>query len=204
MTTDSNAASIDSYLQVLSPLTPIFSYNQLETLLCAWVPNRLDGVLERHGLKSGLYVVDHFVVTATIALLLVSTKILVTYVKHQISRRSIPKEQGTQSISVTIHPSITDSYHNIPNVFHQSLAYLISEKTKSWTSGSFSLQALLDIGHDENNPPIFNVVPDLNQGKLIFFIFILFYFFLSFPPPYRLPNCVLGVYPLCYYVECVD
>jgi hypothetical protein len=54
----------------------------------------------------------------------------------------------------------------VANVFHQSLAYLISEKTKTWTSGSFSLQACLDIGHDENNPPIFNVVPDLNQGKL--------------------------------------
>ncbi|KAG2183368.1 hypothetical protein INT43_006374 [Umbelopsis isabellina] len=45
------------------------------------------------------------------------------------------------------------------------MAYLISEKTKAWTFGSFSLHARLDAGHDENNPPIFNVVPDLNQGK---------------------------------------
>ncbi|KAM3581293.1 hypothetical protein VKS41_006118 [Umbelopsis sp. WA50703] len=44
------------------------------------------------------------------------------------------------------------------------MAYLISEKTKAWTFGSFSLQARLDVGHDENNPPIFNVVPDLNQA----------------------------------------
>jgi hypothetical protein len=112
MASDLNDASIDTYLQVLSPLIPIFSYNQLETLLCAWVPHRLDGVLERHGLKSGLYVVDHFIVTATIALLIVSTKMIVTYITHHFSRKPIPDGKGNQSISVTIHPSITDSYHN--------------------------------------------------------------------------------------------
>jgi hypothetical protein len=61
------------------------------------------------------------------------------------------------------------------------MAYLISEKTKAWTFGSFSLQARLDVGHDENNPPIFNVVPDLNQGKhcstyLCYSLFCILYF----------------------------
>lgn len=61
------------------------------------------------------------------------------------------------------------------------MAYLISEKTKAWTFGSFSLHARLDVGHDENNPPIFNVVPDLNQGKhcsiqFCLSIFCVFYF----------------------------
>jgi hypothetical protein len=110
--TDPTDASIDPYSPILSPVLTLFSYSQLETLLCAWVPHRLDGVLERHGLKSGLYVIDHFVVTATIALLLVSVKLLVTYIQQTLERRREPMERHYESISVTIHPFITDSYHN--------------------------------------------------------------------------------------------
>lgn len=112
MNTNAMEGTGEPYSQILTPLTPLFSYSQLETLLCAWVPHRLDGILERRGLKSGLYVIDHFVVTATIALLLVSVKLLVTYIKHTLEKRHAPSERQYQSISVTIHPFITDSYHN--------------------------------------------------------------------------------------------
>jgi hypothetical protein len=104
--------NVDNYMQILSPLVPLFSFTQLETLLCAWVPHRLDTVLDRHGLKSGLYVVDHFIVTATIALLLVSAKFIVTYCNSRWIRGRQRSESHDHTISVTIQPFITDSYHN--------------------------------------------------------------------------------------------
>lgn len=160
---------------ILAPVFSIFSYSQIESLLYAFLPIRL----ERH--KTGIYAIDTFVVTASVTLLLVIIKLVsksidtLVHGQHKVNTRN--------EISVIIEPTHYDDYHSsmcikkktsflvlifiaAPNIYHQALSRLISIHAQENKNGVYKLKPNMEVDHEDSEPPAFNMIPQPDQSKL--------------------------------------
>lgn len=186
----------DDLSAILAPIFSCFSFPQLESVLYAYLPSRL----EQHIHKTGIYAVDTFVVTATVTLLLVAAKLLLrfgTIFLNQWVRKSaaqhrseiavvIEPTQGQDEFSTskrththeTMHHGPLNAYtlgmvraHRLalaplaPNVFHQALLYLVSNRVQNQSQGSYVLKPNNEVDRDALEPPDFHMVPQPNEGN---------------------------------------
>lgn len=91
-----------SFLTVIAPLYNIFSSSQIESLLYAFLPIRLESY------KTGIYAIDTFVVTASVTLILVFLKLIVKSV-DMLRPRHVNR---SNEISVLVEPTHHDDYHS--------------------------------------------------------------------------------------------
>jgi hypothetical protein len=91
---------------ILSPLAHLVSFQQLETLLYAYLPTRLERYLE----KTGIYSVDTFLINAVVTLLLVVVRVVVLACHRLMNRVSThDKHPG---ISIVVDPLVQDDYRS--------------------------------------------------------------------------------------------
>ncbi|KAG2218637.1 hypothetical protein INT45_000810 [Circinella minor] len=189
----------------LAPLFSIFSLPQLESVLYAFLPSRI----EQHIPKTNIYTVDTFIVTATVTFILVVAKLTLllgnTLLKH--SQKKHDKDLKSKGeIAILIEPTASqDDYHTskllfshhasnkngkpvddnmfsntlgllyahssssndlimtAPNVFHQALSHLVSQRIQSQANGYYTLKPNLEVDHSPLEPPAFNIVPQIGQ-----------------------------------------
>lgn len=96
----------------LAPLFSTFSFHQLEAVLYAYLPTRL----QEHVPKTGIYAVDTFVITATVTIVLVAAKVVLALLSmaiNRLKRRQDSEVAAKGDIAVAIDASSTeDEFHS--------------------------------------------------------------------------------------------
>ncbi|KAI8380999.1 P-loop containing nucleoside triphosphate hydrolase protein [Radiomyces spectabilis] len=149
---------------ILAPILSQFSFPQLESVLYAYLPTRIDRLVH----KTGIYAVDTFVVTASVTLVLVAAKLLFHFFTRTLKgdkRTDRPLNDG--EITVVIEPTTQDDYRSTSNIFHQALSFLISEQAQTKSRGRYTLKPDLQVDHDALEPPAFNMQPQPDQEHII-------------------------------------
>jgi hypothetical protein len=120
-------------VDILRPITDLFSQSQLQMMLLAWLPLKMSGVLQ-----TNVYVVDMFITTiistAVVALLTLATK----YGSKLLSLFKSKQKLGTISIQVNYY-RIGYWGEDIVNSHYTSLAWMISRATRNLSCGEFIL-----------------------------------------------------------------
>ncbi|KAI9247202.1 hypothetical protein BDA99DRAFT_258796 [Phascolomyces articulosus] len=151
----------------LAPLFTIFSLPQLESILYAFLPSRI----EQHIPKSNIYAVDTFVVTASVTFILVVARLTLLLGNTLLKRSQRRRDSDLASkgdIAIVIEPTASqDDYHTTPNVFHQALSHLVSQSVQSKANGYYILKPNLEVDHSPLEPPAYNIVPQTGQCKEI-------------------------------------
>jgi hypothetical protein len=109
---------VNELSSILAPLFSTFSFPQLETVLYAYLPTRLESYIH----KTGIYAVDHFIVTATVTIVLVITKLIVKAVQPFLQPNTRKKHVKKQDISVLIEPVHQDDYHS-SKIFIETIGF---------------------------------------------------------------------------------
>ncbi|KAI8138927.1 P-loop containing nucleoside triphosphate hydrolase protein [Fennellomyces sp. T-0311] len=172
----------DALSAALAPLFSTFSLPQLESVLYAFLPSRI----ERHVPKTGLYTVDTFVVTATVTFILVAAKLALlfaTAVLKRTRRRHDLDLAAKGDIAIVVEPTASqDDYHTTPNIFHQALTHLVSRSVQSRANGYYTLKPNLEADHQPLEPPAFNIVPQTGQAYSVKHEECTFYIAFHTPP----------------------
>ncbi|KAI9484672.1 P-loop containing nucleoside triphosphate hydrolase protein [Zychaea mexicana] len=146
--------SDDGINAALAPLFSTFSLPQLESVLYAFLPSRI----ERHVPKTGIYAVDTFVVTATVTFILVAAKIallLANTVLKKSQRRHDSELETKGDIAIVIEPMTSqDEYHTSKLLFSSTSSSSSSQQDKSNNSDTVHLNNTLGLLHAHYNSPI--------------------------------------------------
>src|SRR5256885_14140029 len=136
----------------VKPFVSLFSSEQIQTILLAWLPIKLGPYL------SGIMAVDMFVITVIACGLSTLVKIIFRYF---ILREYINENQITVQIEFYTLGRYNESKKNI---IYESLSWLISQKTKNLTVGNFIVNVIPNLNKNiENVKSMFNVIPDNDQ-----------------------------------------
>ncbi|RUS29420.1 hypothetical protein BC938DRAFT_480681 [Jimgerdemannia flammicorona] len=144
-----------NFADLVEPLYDVFSFAQLEQVLVAYVPQKLGNYI-----KTNIYAVDTFAVTAVVALIVFFFKLF-----HKIGTDLVSGHRLNKgAIAVTIEPMTTDQWNDsVHNIHHKALSWLISEKSKKKESGSYALKPDLEIDYENGEPPVFNMLPQPDE-----------------------------------------
>ncbi|CAB4427535.1 unnamed protein product [Rhizophagus irregularis] len=146
-----------NYAETFRPLTDLFTQMQLNTILLAYLPQKLESYL------TGIITVDMFI-TSVIAC---GISTLFPALFQFITMTGLPwgnKKNVTMQIE---YYSEGRFGYPCPNVFYEALSWLISQQTKKLKDGSFIIQPVNSIYENDDDddcaPPNFNVLPEKNQ-----------------------------------------
>lgn len=122
---------MESFAETVAPIVSLFSASQIESLLYAFLPLRLEAY------KTGIYAIDTFMVTASVTVLIVLFKwiILIMSSMRQKNELMSPKE-----ISVLVDPMHQDDYHS------SMYAYFLYVKKKVENNSFFGSTKYLSSG----------------------------------------------------------
>lgn len=156
------------FTTILSPLAHLVSFQQLETLLYAYLPTRLERYLE----KTGIYSVDTFLINAVVTLLLVVVRVVVLGCHRLMNRVSTHDKRP--GISIVVDPLVQDDYRSSKfsalneesshayswletggNVYHQALCRVLSNQAQVKSYGMYRLKPMDDT---------FHMIPQSHQG----------------------------------------
>lgn len=101
----------DVWSEALAPIIRTFSFSQLETVLYAFLPTRI----EQHVPKTGIYAVDTFVITASVTLILTVAKLtllLLTTIMTRLKQKRNAELANQGYLTITVEPVVAqDDYH---------------------------------------------------------------------------------------------
>lgn len=107
----SHPNSDDIWSDALAPIIRTFSFSQLETVLYAFLPTRI----EQHVPKTGIYAVDTFVITASVTLILTVAKLtllLLTTILTRLKHKRDMELANQGYLTIVVEPSVAqDDYH---------------------------------------------------------------------------------------------
>ncbi|CAI2177070.1 16292_t:CDS:2 [Funneliformis geosporum] len=148
------------YTEIFQPFISLFTQSQVQTILLAWLPTKLESYL------SGIMAVDMFITSVFAYGISALAFTLFTLFGSNIIKGSW---RNRRTVTAQIEHNIIGPY-GIPNVnpLYESLSWLISQQTKSLENGSFIVQLttnfmISDNEKDEYSPPEFNILPEKDQ-----------------------------------------
>lgn len=101
----------DVWSDALAPIIRTFSFSQLETVLYAFLPTRI----EQHVPKTGIYAVDTFVITASVTLILTVAKLtllLLTTILTRLKHKRDMELANQGYLTIVVEPAVAqDDYH---------------------------------------------------------------------------------------------
>lgn len=151
--------NLTPYIDLLDPLYKVFSFSQLELILQAYVPNQLSSYV-----KTNIYTVDTFLVTAAVTLIVFLLKIF-----HKIMTDILlgnTKYKG--GIKITVEPTTPGNWNDmVVNVHYKAISWLVSEKVKEKRRGSYFMKPDLGIHYSSGEPPFFNILPKPDEANQI-------------------------------------
>ncbi|KAI7879995.1 P-loop containing nucleoside triphosphate hydrolase protein [Lichtheimia hyalospora FSU 10163] len=163
----SHSNSDDVWSDALAPIIRTFSFSQLEAVLYAFLPTRI----EQHVPKTGIYAVDTFVITASVTLILTVAKLtllLLTTIMTRLKHKRDAELAYQGDLSIVVEPVVAqDDYHITSNVYHQALSRLVSQGIQSKASGSYTLKPNFELDHASTEPPKFDMIPHPGQACTI-------------------------------------
>src|SRR5688572_5640505 len=110
------------------PFINLFSSTQIQTILLAWLPTKLEPFL------TGIIAVDMFVITIIACGITTLGHIIFSSIRCIIMRESWNEKQ----ITVQIEYYILGRYNERQkNIIYESLSWLISQQTKTLSVGTF-------------------------------------------------------------------
>ncbi|KAJ3109777.1 hypothetical protein HDU97_000007 [Phlyctochytrium planicorne] len=151
----------------LAPVFEIFTGNQLQACLLAFLPTYL-------AINTGNVAVDMFLVTCAVTICMAIVTSGSNVIKAVINDNGMDQNDNTETVSITIEPQRVGKYGNVtPNIHHTALAWLISMRCQGQTKGSFRMAPYdsengtsgwddYDDGQSSSNPnivPAFNILP---------------------------------------------
>ncbi|CAB4480610.1 uncharacterized protein OCT59_012520 [Rhizophagus irregularis] len=149
-----------NYSQIFQPLTILFTQTQLNTILLAYLPSKLEFYL------TGIIAVDMFITTVIASTISTSIPALVQF----LSNTGTPwgKWGNKKNVTMQIEYYTQGKYgYSYTNVFYEALSWLISQQTKELNDGSFVIQTVDTIKNDgvddDCAPPNINVLPEKNH-----------------------------------------
>ncbi|CDH53032.1 mitochondrial chaperone bcs1-b [Lichtheimia corymbifera JMRC:FSU:9682] len=159
--------SDDVWSDALAPIIRTFSFSQLETVLYAFLPTRI----EQHVPKTGIYAVDTFVITASVTLILTVAKLtllLLTTILTRLKHKRDMELANQGYLTIVVEPAVAqDDYHITSNVYHQALSRLVSQGIQSKATGSYTLKPNFELDHAPTEPPKFDMIPHPGQACTI-------------------------------------
>ncbi|KAK9762072.1 hypothetical protein K7432_012532 [Basidiobolus ranarum] len=154
----------DTLNTIWSPFTSLFTSDQVNILLMAWLPSMIG--------TSGHIAVDMFLISALVA----GFVALLKFAGHiSASIFHFRDKRKADSISIQIEPEFMGIYEEFEvNTHHKSLSWLVSEQSKFLLKGNFLMVPEIDNYHgsddeDEVHVPEFNVLPQDNENLFISF-----------------------------------
>ncbi|KAK9762803.1 hypothetical protein K7432_011118 [Basidiobolus ranarum] len=153
----------DTLNTIWSPFTSLFTSDQVNIVLMAWLPSMLA--------TSGHIAVDMFLISALVAGLVA----LLKFIGHiSASIFHFRSKKQADSISIHIEPDFIGPYEEYEvNTHHKSLSWLVSEQSKFLLKGNFLMVPEVNNyrgGNDEEvYVPRFNVLPQDNENLFIAF-----------------------------------
>ncbi|CAB4441100.1 unnamed protein product [Rhizophagus irregularis] len=147
-----------NYSQIFQPLTNLFTQAQLNTILLAYLPSKLEFYL------TGIIAVDMFITSVVACAISTSIPALFQF----ISVTGTPWG-NKKTITIQIEHCTQGKYgYSYTSVFYEALSWLISQQTKKLNDGSFVIQPVNSIYDDDDDeddcaPPNFNILPEKNQ-----------------------------------------
>ncbi|CAG8540518.1 4035_t:CDS:1 [Paraglomus brasilianum] len=149
------------YSTIFAPFVELFNQGQVQTILLAWLPTKLEPFL------SGIMAVDMFLTgaaaTGLTALLIALYTLSLQLWNGQIGYNN----RVTVQIEYYITGTWGDQYTSI---FYEALSWIISKQTKSLNKGSFIVHPTNDdtnANDDECVPPGFIILPEKDQQVTI-------------------------------------
>ncbi|PKC64272.1 hypothetical protein RhiirA1_421780, partial [Rhizophagus irregularis] len=112
-----------NYSQIFQPLTILFTQTQLNTILLAYLPSKLEFYL------TGIIAVDMFITTVIASTISTSIPALVQF----LSNTGTPwgKWGNKKNVTMQIEYYTQGKYgYSYTNVFYEALSWLISQQTK--------------------------------------------------------------------------
>ncbi|KAK9702977.1 hypothetical protein K7432_010975 [Basidiobolus ranarum] len=154
----------DTLNTIWSPFTSLFTSDQVNILLMAWLPSMIA--------TSGHIAVDMFLISALVAGLVA----LLKFAGHiSANLLNFKGKKKADSISIQVEPEFMGLYEEFEiNTHHKSLSWLVSEQSKFLLKGSFLMVPETenyrgDDDDDEVHVPEFNVLPQDNENLFISF-----------------------------------
>ncbi|CAI2167621.1 7389_t:CDS:2 [Funneliformis geosporum] len=147
-----------TYSEIFQPLIDLFTQSQVQTILLAWLPTKLESYL------SGIMAVDMFLTSVLASGISALVLALFTLSGSIIKEGSL---RTRNNITAQVESYIAGTYGYLyPNPLYEALSWIISQQTKSLNTGSFIVQPTNSMSNnkiDDCAPPNFNVLPGNNQ-----------------------------------------
>lgn len=149
------------YSKIIEPFSSLFTKLQIQTLLLAWLPTKLEPLL------TGIITVDIFITT-----ILASGITTLGHLIYAYSYNNISEHLWDKSVVVQVEKFAKGPYNEryINNIY-EALSWLISQQTKGLKSGSFVAKLHPSISNTSKGgefiTPDFNILPDNDQEIFI-------------------------------------
>ncbi|KAI9594665.1 hypothetical protein BDF19DRAFT_423420 [Syncephalis fuscata] len=132
-----------SVTDIFRPVTDLFSQQQLQMMLLAWLPLKMSGILQ-----TDVYVVDMFITTVVSSLIVALLAVTGKYGSKILAWFKSGPEVGTISIQVNYY-RIGYWGEDIVNSHYTSLAWMVSRAACGLNSGDFILMPNPDYDSDD-------------------------------------------------------
>ncbi|RIB15050.1 hypothetical protein C2G38_2039696 [Gigaspora rosea] len=136
------------FKKIFRPFINLFSREQLQAILLAWLPSKLEPYF------SGIIAVDMFMTT------LISTAVT-TLIYASCSLLQI--FQFRSSLTVQIEYYVKGIYGKEKNPLYEALSWIISQQTKELDNGAFIVQPANNKKYERYETPDFNILPEKKQ-----------------------------------------